>query len=225
MAHIGRVGSVFVTVSVSLERYLGIRYPNNNHSIKKFFLPFPIAFAFLYNLPKFFEFAICYDKSIKLYETTSTFHIASDKTNVLPVQNMSNETNSFDPDHHPYPQFDPQKILDEIYKNQRNVSNTPTQEKHSIDCENREYGVTTLRKNQWYIIFYVFGSEVIFIDLLPWVIVIVLNLLTWKGIKKFQENRKRFIRSHSLGKIKTYFFEKIMWFSYSFNIFCIIAEY
>ena len=70
----------------------------------------------------------------------------------------------------------------------------------SVDCEDKHFGVTQLRKNRWYIILYVFGCEVFLVEVLPWVTIVVLTILTWRGIKKFQDNRKRFIRSHSLGK-------------------------
>jgi len=66
-----------------------------------------------------------------------------------------------------------------------------------VDCDKNEYGVTLLRKNRWYIIFYVFWSDFILIEMLPWIIIVALNLLTWKRIRQFQKNRKRFMRTHS----------------------------
>ena len=52
-----------MTISVSVERYLSVKYPNNTFKIKKYLIPVPIAFAILYNLPKFFEFVNCDDNS------------------------------------------------------------------------------------------------------------------------------------------------------------------
>ena len=74
-----------------------------------------------------------------------------------------------------------------------------------VDCDKNEYGVTMLRKNRWYIIFYVFWSDFILIEMLPWIIIVVLNLLTWKSIRQFQRNRKRFMRTHSPGNVQIQF--------------------
>ena len=58
-AHIGRVGSVAVTVSISIERYLNCCHPNDKFMFKSLLLPAPIIFAILYNVPKFFEISSC----------------------------------------------------------------------------------------------------------------------------------------------------------------------
>ena len=55
MAHIGRVGSVFITVSITIERYLSVCHPTSAHCGKSLLLPIPVAFAIIYNIPKFFE--------------------------------------------------------------------------------------------------------------------------------------------------------------------------
>ena len=54
-AHIGRVGSVFVTVAITVERYLSVCYPNLECRGKSLLVPIPMIFAIIYNLPKFFE--------------------------------------------------------------------------------------------------------------------------------------------------------------------------
>ena len=55
VGHIGRVGSVFVTMSVTIERYFAIVHPLRHFSGKRFLLIVPIVSAILYNIPKFFE--------------------------------------------------------------------------------------------------------------------------------------------------------------------------
>ena len=204
-AHIGRVGSVFVTVSVSLERYLSVKKPNTNYSFKKFLLPLSIAFAILYNLPKFFEFVSCnHEVDIpnqplqisSLYETkemmtsqkmNSDIPIFPNKTNPFPIkwENDSHQMKKHLND-----------IVSRIYSNKQNLSRKSVD---SVDCKNKLYGITKLRKNRWYIILYVFGSEVIFVEMFPWITIIILNVLTWKGIQEFERNRKRLVRNHSLG--------------------------
>merc|ERR1719471_1208689 len=54
--HIGRVGSVFVTMSVTIERYFAIVHPLKHFSAKKFLLLASVVAALLYNVPKFYEF-------------------------------------------------------------------------------------------------------------------------------------------------------------------------
>jgi hypothetical protein len=53
--HIGRVGSVFITVSVTIERYFAIVHPLKHFSGKRFLLVIPIVSSVLYNIPKFYE--------------------------------------------------------------------------------------------------------------------------------------------------------------------------
>jgi hypothetical protein len=58
LAHVGRVGSVFVTVSVTIERYLAIVHPLQHFHGKKYLLCTPGIAAIVYNIPKFFEFEL-----------------------------------------------------------------------------------------------------------------------------------------------------------------------
>ena len=53
--HIGRVGSVFFTVSVTIDRYLAVAHPLKVVNKKRALLYVPVIFTCLYNLPKFFE--------------------------------------------------------------------------------------------------------------------------------------------------------------------------
>ena len=196
-AHIGRVGSVFVTISVSLERFMSVRKPNTNYFFKKLFLPMSIAFALLYNVPKFFEFATCDRENdirilpVQMSLPYQTEKLMTSKTIERDIPILSNDSN-------PYP-IKLDRINDMLSKIYSNKQNSSRRTKNNVDCKNKLYGVTKLRKNQWYIILYVFGSEVIFIEILPWITIVILNVLTWKGIQEFERNRKRFIRSHSIG--------------------------
>ena len=50
--HVARTGSVYVTMSVTLERYFAIVHPLKHFTVKKYLLPVTILFAFVYNIPK-----------------------------------------------------------------------------------------------------------------------------------------------------------------------------
>ena len=70
LAHIGRVGSVFITVSVTIERYLAIVHPLQHFRGKKYLLYIPTVMTVIYNIPKFFEFEtkVCQElQSVFLY--------------------------------------------------------------------------------------------------------------------------------------------------------------
>ena len=55
ICNIARVGSVFVTMSVTIERYFAIVHPLRVFKLKRYLLPTPIVATFLYNIPKFLE--------------------------------------------------------------------------------------------------------------------------------------------------------------------------
>ena len=51
--HIARMGSVYVTMSITLERYFAIVHPLKDFAVvKKFLLPTTVVFSFFYNIPK-----------------------------------------------------------------------------------------------------------------------------------------------------------------------------
>ena len=56
IAHIGRVGSVFMTLSVTLERFFAILYPLKRMYLKTTLLIFSVVFSVVYNIPRFLEF-------------------------------------------------------------------------------------------------------------------------------------------------------------------------
>ena len=160
-----------------------------------------IAFALLYNVPKFFEFATCdYENDIRILPVQMSLRYQSKELMINEKMNYDslilNESN-------PYPIELPNQINDIVSKIYSNKQNSSRKSVDKVDCKNKLYGVTNLRKNRWYIILYVFGSEVIFVEILPWITIIVLNTLTWKGIREFERNRQRFVRTHSLGNFQS----------------------
>ncbi|XP_071746298.1 FMRFamide receptor-like [Lepeophtheirus salmonis] len=53
--HIGRVGSVFATLSITLERYFAVKWPLGEKRIQKGLISGTIIFSILFNIPKFYE--------------------------------------------------------------------------------------------------------------------------------------------------------------------------
>ena len=55
MIGVARTGSVYLTMSVTLERYFAIVRPLSSFGIKRWLVPISITFAAIYNVPRFFE--------------------------------------------------------------------------------------------------------------------------------------------------------------------------
>ena len=53
---IGRSGSVYLTMAVTLERYFAIVKPLSHFGMKKFLLPGALSFAVVYNIPRLGNF-------------------------------------------------------------------------------------------------------------------------------------------------------------------------
>ena len=62
--HTFRVGSVYVTLAVTFERFHAIICPLRHFKRKKYMLPACIVFAVVYNLPKYFELQIVVRKKL-----------------------------------------------------------------------------------------------------------------------------------------------------------------
>ena len=158
-------------------------HPTNNFSFQYLLFPAPIAFTILYNIPKFFEVVKCSEEEV--YKTmlielsrhnknNSTQAINFFRNNTINHHNNSNE--GFQP------------II------------TKESEEDSLMCDIYETRPTSLRNNKWYIILYVFLSEFILIEIIPWILVIILNIKTWKGVRRFQQKRQTLRRSSGIIK-------------------------
>lgn len=55
MIGVARTGSVYLTMSVTLERYFAIVRPLSSFRMKRWLAPISISFATIYNVPRFFE--------------------------------------------------------------------------------------------------------------------------------------------------------------------------
>ena len=55
MIGVARTGSVYCTMSVTLERYFAIVRPLSSFGMKRWLVPISVSFAAVYNVPRFFE--------------------------------------------------------------------------------------------------------------------------------------------------------------------------
>ena len=171
-AHIGRVGSVTVTISIAIERYLGVCHPTTTFSYQYLLFPLPIIFTIFYNIPKFFEVVKCSEE--ELYHTMLI---------QLARHNTNNSTHDIDI-------FSNNTYKDNNNNNESLLADDDEEKGDVLMCDIYETRPTSLRNNKWYIILYVFLSEFILIEIVPWILVIILNIKTWKGIRKFQQKRQ-----------------------------------
>ena len=60
-----------------------------------------------------------------------------------------------------------------------------------ITVENVGYRGSTLRIHYWYIILYVTWSKLLLVEIFPWIIIIVLNILIWRRMRQFKATRMK----------------------------------
>ena len=207
MAYIGRVGSVAVTVSIAFERYTNCCYSNQDFAFKSFLVPFPILFALIYNIPKFFELTSCNQVvSMMTANDTHNMNETESPTNDLKSFNIllvsSNSTFSLPKSLdmpttlslHNFPNVS--SVVPLSNASEFPLDNNTLVSEERIQCA-EGYRTTALRNNPWYIIFYVFWAKFLLVELIPWVAVIVLTVMTSRKIQQFQANRERLLRPNN----------------------------
>ena len=193
LIHVGRVGSTAVTVSLSIERYLAISQRDSVVSSKLLFWT-PIISSVLYNIPKFFELETCEVS----WQSIIQYHLnAATKLNSTYVPTNYNSYHEMLQDNsikilHPNLTNDIKDIMSNDY-----ADNETQIVSH---CDNDGMRTTSLRQNKFYIIFYVVISKVVLVEIIPWIMVITLNFLTWRKMKMFQKNRKAMSNRRNQGK-------------------------
>ncbi len=78
LTHTARVGSVFATLSVTLERFFAIVFPFKDVDVvKRWLIPATVTFTVTYNIPKFFEvpFYFLRKKTNLTARNQQTFHV------------------------------------------------------------------------------------------------------------------------------------------------------
>ena len=191
LVHIGRVGSIAVTVSLSIDRYLAIGQLSSDRSSKILFWA-PVIVSCVYNVPKFFEAETCeasWQSIIKPHLNTTQPNSTHD------IRNYSSHREILQDDTIELLPLNLTNEIEHIVKN--DVAENATM--IISHCDTDGMRATSLRQNDFYIIFYVVISKVVFIEVIPWLTVITLNFLTWKKIKIFQRRRESMLSSQQPG--------------------------
>ena len=196
LIHVGRVGSTAVTVSLSIERYLAISQRDSDIS-SKFLFWTPIISSVLYNIPKFFELETCEVS----WQSIIQYYLNATKLNSTDVPKNYNSYNEMLQDNsieilHPNLTHEIKDILRNDY-----ADNETQIISH---CDNDGMRTTSLRQNRFYIMFYVVISKVVLVEIIPWIMVITLNFLTWRKMEMFQKNRKAMLNRRNQGNESKY---------------------
>ena len=166
---------------------MAVCHPTATFSRKYLLGLLPISFAVLYNIPKFFEITNCSDEEKYLTWLWYAFQqrLANDLTINGTYREVSNGPNGKD------------KLLQDFLISPNNTWVVKAYEKikgPEVLCDKHDHRRANFSNNQWYIIFYKVLSDLIFVELLPWIAVIVSNVLVWKKSKQFHQMRLRLLK-------------------------------
>ena len=169
---------------------------------KSILVGFPIFFAITYNIPRFFEL-----------ETIPRFFELETTINDTYFSNKAAINGS------------------EIYYNSEEfvgVNNITVLVNCTLNktyvVEDLGYGGTLMRQNYLYIVFYIFWSKFIFIELVPWVTVFVLNLMIWKKVREFEAIRRESLGIQSGMNFYCNIYKLLLPYKFYFKIYFLITR-
>jgi len=203
MLGVARTGSVYLTMSVTLERYFAIVRPLAVFRIKKFLAPAAITFALVYNSPRFFEFKR--QPMPEVFQPHSSgfqFDVLDPSLYIQPGDGEQNVV-------------DMNRLLEII--NQLNgstgkmiITNTqgnptplpsvpkillPTVKPEPTQVTRYQLAATELRDNPIYINVYTVWMSIILLEAVPYVTILVLNALIIRQILRSYNFRQGFLQS------------------------------
>jgi len=170
-------GSVYFTISISVERYLTVCHPfyiaGKNWSAKRYIIPI-VLFSVMYNMTRFFEIRTNFIGSEEEYvfnvtKNNETFYSRAHQNDLYSATNLSDgnyESNSTMQYYNDTAEYIP--ITSEIMTN-----NQPYK---------YEFELTSMRKNKYYYTIYIICLNFIFNGLIPFAVIISLNVLLYKEL-------------------------------------------
>ena len=125
----------------------------------------PVVGAVMYTIPKFFELKVDPE---------------AEKTNISSPERMPHNVTEMRPENY---------FFDNKSDHYYSYVDGPTNITYIIG--DLGYSATALRLNNWYVVLYIFFSKFIFVDIIPWVTVMVLNFKIWKKLKDIHRRRRQ----------------------------------
>ena len=185
MLQVALTGSIYCTVSISLERYLTVCHPFysalKNWTAKRYIIPI-VLFSVIYNVTRFFEIRIKYteyqqENVCNITKNNETFYNHAHENQLYNATSLSDDNNLV-----PY-----NSTLQNNNCSTENISRT-TEYMKDDPIYNYEFELTELRKNKYYYIIYIVGLSLIFNGLIPFAVIISLNVLLYRQLKTILAN-------------------------------------
>jgi len=178
---ISLTGSVYCTVCISIERYLTVCHPfyisAKHWSSKRYIIPI-IIFSVLYNVSRFFELRTEYDgsqeKDIQILQNLQNIDGPHNTLNVKNITHLDNVTNKY-PD-----------VLSESGRISSDDLPQIVNEEQNSQKYNYSMELTVMRMNKYYYSIYIIGLNFVVHGLIPFVIIITLNTLTYIELKEIE---------------------------------------
>ena len=179
---IALTGSVYCTVSISIERYLTVCHPfyiaGKDWPAKLYILPI-IIFSVLYNVSRFFEMRIKYNfpnsESINNNHTTPGGNKLLEGMDSPAIFDNNISSVGETKNNYPNSSFQNPSLYEKI---NHSVMEPPSNDTSQYDVE-----LTGLRANKYYYSIYIIGLNLLCNGLVPFIIIITLNTLIYNRLK------------------------------------------
>ena len=178
-------------MSLSIERYLAVWQCTSEKSNKVLFWV-PTIFSILYNVPKFFELRTCTAPEgliLQPHSNDTKLNLTHEIQNniSIPVELRNDSIGSF--------------YAGSTHERNGSAANNSLDNETMItqNCDRDGMRATTLRQNEFYVIFYVVISKVVLVEIIPWLAVITMNILTWRKMRSFQKRREAMLKRRNTG--------------------------
>lgn len=202
-------GSVYCTVSISIERYLTVCHPfyiaAKKWSSKRYIIPI-VIFSVLYNISRFFElrtnYVGCQDEYVedlqKIQEcqeniTEANMTHFTDVKNLYTNKNQNNCSGDEHQDSLSGCNISLSSNVNNVNSKLMSITDTFTSEtirniipRNSSRKYNYTLELTVMRKNKYYYAIYIICLNFVFHGLIPFVIIITLNTLTYRELKEIE---------------------------------------
>ena len=176
LLQVAQTGSVYCTISISLERYLTVCHPfyfsGKNWSARRYIIPI-VLFSVLYNMPRFFELRTKYiesdeDVSFNVTKSNETFYSHGQENHLYNETNLS--------------YLFPSNSTQQDNKYTTEYISTTTDNIQNNRGYNYGFELTSMRQNKYYVSIYIIGLNFIVHGLIPFPVIITLNALLYREL-------------------------------------------